>query len=179
MHWVTENPWPLVVLLCGAAVCALILMGQHRWLAGILLFAGAGGVWWADILVVTPAEEVEVALQRMLDAFIDEDLTTIRSLISENSPDLVQTAEAGLDLVTLGPSFHLKNLQVETSGGGLTATASLRANGSAMLKRGSMQTHVATRWRTTWKREGGSWKLSGVIRLDPVTGQPVDPLSAR
>jgi len=178
MHWFTENPWPLVILLCGAAACGLILLEKFRFLISGGLVLSAVLIWYVETVIVTPAEQVEVELHRMLEAFVDRDLPAIEARISAASPDLVATAESGLKLVDLHPSFHLKDIRVESDSDGQTAVATLRANGTATLKRNNMFSHVATRWKTTWKREAGVWKLVDVRRLDVVSGQEIGVLSS-
>jgi ketosteroid isomerase-like protein len=178
MHWFTENPWPLVILLSGAAVCGLILLEKMRFLISGGFALAAIAVWCIESVVVTPGEQLEVELQRMLDAFIAEDLPGIEAQISPTSPQLRQTAQSGLKLVQLHSTFHLKDIQVVVQDDGETAIASLRANGTLTLRRNNMYRHVATRWKTTWKRESGSWRLTDVRRLDVVSGKEIGVLSS-
>lgn len=177
MHWFTENSWPLVILLGGAALCVLIIAPRRTLLISGLLLAAAAGIWCFEAAVVTPAEELEQEIHAMLEAFRNDDLAEIRSRISPAAPELVQTAESGLELVDLHASFHIRDLQIVADPDGERATAELRANGQVTVRRQNMSRHVATRWRTVWEREAGHWRLTRAVRLNVVTGEEIGPLS--
>jgi hypothetical protein len=178
MHWITENPWPLIVLLTGSAVTGLIILDKLRFTVSGALLVAAAAVWSVDAAVVTPSEQLQDQLQQMLLAFVDDDLPAIKSQISDTAPDLESVAESGLELVQLHSTFHIKDVRIETASSGTMAIATLRANGTATLRRNNMHRHVATRWKTTWKLESGAWKLADVKRLDVVTGEEIDMLTS-
>jgi hypothetical protein len=179
MSWLTENPWPLLLILAGTAVVALISGAPKGRSIGIVCLLAAAGVYFVESSVVTPAEEVEGQLQTMLEAFRERDQTTIDRLIVNESPKLRETAARGLEMVTLTKDFHIKDLEVVLRADGATADAHLRANGSLTVNSNDMLTRVFTRWQTVWKHIGTEWKLTEVRRLDPVNGQEVGILDAR
>ena len=179
MSWFTENPWPLLLILAGTAVVALISgTPKGRSVAVVCLLATAG-LYVLESAVVTPGEEVEGQLQTMLDAFQNRSQDAINRCIADESPSLLQTAAQGLEMVTLTKDFHIKDLEVTVRDDGRTADAHLRANGTLKLNRSDMISRVFTRWQTVWKQEGSEWKLVEVGRLDPVTGQEMGILDAR
>ncbi len=179
MSWLSENPWPLLLLLLGTAVIALISgASKGRSTCGICLLAAAG-LYVFESAVVTPSEEVEVQLQIMLVAFQEHNQDVINSCIDDKSPKLRETAAEGLNMVTLTKDFHIKDLEMTVEANGQTAKAELRANGTLKVNQSDMITRVFSRWKTIWKRVGSQWKLAEVIRLNPVNGQEMGILETR
>ncbi|HQX53797.1 MAG TPA: hypothetical protein PLR25_28035 [Planctomycetaceae bacterium] len=179
MSWLTENPWPLLLILVGTAVVAMISGAPKGRSVAIACVLAAVGLYVLESAVVTPAEQVEGQLQTMLDGFRDRNQASIDACIADESPGLKETAQKGLDLVTLTKDFHIKDLEVKLREDNQTADAHLRANGTLKLNRSDMVTRVFTRWQTVWKLEGGDWKLVEVRRLDPVNGQEIGILDKR
>ena len=170
MSWFTENPWPPIMLLVGAAAFLLILgQSKARAASGVLILL-AVGVYFLEGFIVTPAEHVELSLQKIHRAFLDDDLTTINSLIAEESAHLRETAKKGLDMVDLDDGFHLQDVVVTVADDNKSAEVHLRANGTVRLRDNSVTTHVPTRWSTSWVDHNGNWQLTEVQRLDPMTG---------
>ncbi len=178
MSWLTENPWPLLMLLCSAAAICLILRLQRSWqLAGLLLLAAAG-VYFAEQSIVTGREQLELRLDGLRLAFVSDDLQQIQAFLSPNAPELLQTAESGLKLVRVTGGVHLKEVEVQVQQNGQQATVQFRANGPVLLREPQQSLHIATRWKTTWEWTAGEWLLQDVQRLDPLSGQPIGILSA-
>ena len=69
MSWFTENPWPLLLILGGAAVVAMISGAPKGRSVSIVCLLAAVGLYFVESNVVTPAEEVESQLQTMLKRF--------------------------------------------------------------------------------------------------------------
>jgi hypothetical protein len=179
MSWLTENPWPLLLLLAGTAVVALILGVPKGRSVSIVCVLAAVGLYLVEMSIVTPAEEVEAQLQTMLEAFRERNQDSIARAIADEAPKLRETAAQGLELVTLTNDFHIKDLEVTLRSDGLTADAHLRANGTLIVNQGDAAARVFTRWQTVWKHIGGDWKLVEVKRLDPVNSQEIGILDAR
>ena len=179
MSWFTENPWPLLLILAGTALVALILgLSKSRSVAVVCLLAAAG-LYVLESAVVTPGERVEGQLQAMLDGFRDRDQHAIDRCIADASPRLRETAAQGLEMVTLTKDFHIKDLEIKVREDGQTADAHLRANGTLKINHSDMISRVFTRWQTVWKHIDNEWKLAEVRRLDPVNGQEMGILDAR
>lgn len=179
MSWLTENPWPLLLILGGVAAVALISGVPKGRSVSIVCLLIALGLYFVESAVVTPAEEVELQLQTMLDSFRERDQTAIDACIAEESAGLREIAARGLDMVSLTKDFHIKDLKVSVRDDGQTADAHLRANGTLRLRQGDITTHMFTRWQTVWKHSASGWKLAEVTRLDPVNGQEMGLLDAR
>ena len=179
MSWLTENPWPLLLLFAGTAVIALISGAPKGRSVFVVCLLAVVGLYLTEAAIVTPGELVEDQLQIMLDAFRDRNQDAINDCIADESPKLRETAAEGLNLVTLTKDFHIKDLEVTVRADGQTADAHLRANGTLKVNHGDMFSHVFTRWQTVWKHVGSEWKLVEVRRLDPVNGQEMGILDAR
>lgn len=179
MFWFTENPWPLLLILGGAAVVAMISGAPKGRSVSIVCLLAAAGLYFVESAVVTPSEEVESQLQTMLEAFRSRDQATIDRCIADESAGLRATAAQGLEKVSLTKDFHMKDLEVTVRDDGQTADAHLRANGTLKVTHGDMVARVFTRWQTVWKFMGSEWKLVEVKRLDPVNGQEIGVLEAR
>ena len=179
MSWLTENPWPLLLLFAGTAVIALISGAPKGRSVSVVCLLAVVGLYLTEAAIVTPGELVEDQLQIMLDAFRDRNQDAINDCIADESPKLRETAAEGLKLVTLTKDFHIKDLEVTVRADGQTADAHLRANGTLKVNHGDMFSHVFTRWQTVWKHVGSEWKLVEVRRLDPVNGQEMGILDAR
>jgi len=173
MTWITENPWPLMLLLGGVAAVMLIL-GQSRGRSiALACVALAVGLYFLESAIETPGEQVEQSLQDLLQGFISEDLAGINRHIADEAAELKETAKQGLELVQVHDGFHLKDVVVSVGEDGQSAEAELRANGSLTVRQANTPYHAATRWRTKWKREGDIWKLTEVRRLNPLTGDEI------
>jgi hypothetical protein len=176
MSWITENSWPLVLILGGIAAVLLILGESRMRTAALLCAAAAVGLHFLENAIVTASEEVEMSLQEMLDGFKAADLQVIEERISATSPSLKDTAAKGLALVSLSDDFHMKDIVITVDSNEQAATVELRANGGMILKQSDTPVRAATRWNTRWILESGSWKLAEVQRLNPVTGDEIGVL---
>ncbi|MDA1232391.1 MAG: hypothetical protein O2856_16585 [Planctomycetota bacterium] len=179
MSWLTENPWPLLLILAGTAVIALISGVPKGQSVSIVCLLVAVGLYFIESSIVTPAEEVESQLQTMLDSFRERDQNAIDACIAEESKGLCEIAARGLEMVSLTKDFHIKDLKVTVRDDGQTADAHLRANGTLRVMQADMITRVFTRWQTVWKHGASGWKLVEVTRLDPVNGQEMGVLDTR
>jgi len=179
MSWITENPWPLILILGGVAAVLLILGDSKGRSMALACVAAAVGLYFLESAIVTPGEQVEQSLQSMLEGFIEEDADRINAQIADEAPELKEQARQGLELVQIHKGFHLKEIVVTVSEDGQAAEAELRANGSLTVRQAQTPYHAATRWRTHWKRQGDSWKLTEVHRLNPVTGDEIGVLERR
>ncbi|MFN9720495.1 MAG: hypothetical protein ACK58L_17490 [Planctomycetota bacterium] len=178
MYWLTDNPWPLILLLSGT--CILLLVSGHSKARGIaVVFAVlAAGVYFLERSMISAAEQVEQRLEAMHQAFHAEDLTTINAMIADEASHLRETAKRGLELVDLDSGFHLQDVVVTLADDGRSADVELRGNGTVQINSQNMASHIATRWKTKWILQSGAWKLSEAHRLDPMTGKEIGVLDA-
>lgn len=180
MSWITENPWPLILIFCALALGAVLSGINKGRLVAVLCVLAAVGVYLLEQSLMSPGEYVQAEIQQMLDHFKQQDTEAIAAQISSQAPDLAEVARRGLDLVELSDSFHIKNAVVTVDEDGQQAEALVRANGNLILKKhGGGSRYIPTYWNMTWQQEAGAWKLSKVIRLNPANGQEIGILSAQ
>ncbi|MEZ6062633.1 MAG: nuclear transport factor 2 family protein [Planctomycetaceae bacterium] len=170
MSYLTDNPWPLIIVLTGAAVISLFIAPGRGKPIALMCLAGAVLVWFVEGAITSPAELIEAQAGGILEGFKSRDLDAISARISDDSPELVETARQGLELVDLQSDFEIRNVEV-TSLDDTSATVKIRANGTGKLRGGGYSQRVPTYWSTDWKKQNGEWQLSGVRRLDVVTGK--------
>lgn len=176
MSWITENPWPLVLILGGITIVMLILGDSKGRIIALMFALIAVAVYFLESAIVTPGEKIEAQLAGLLQSFIAEDLNAINAQIDDEAPELKDTAKKGLELVNLDKSFHMQDIVITVADDEQTAIAELRANGSMTVVQANMPYHAATRWRTHWKLKRDQWKLSDVQRLNIVTGEEMGTL---
>jgi hypothetical protein len=178
MSYLNDNPVPLLLLLAAAAFVAFLSgSSKGRSIAGLCVLLGVG-LFFLERYLISPAEEVELQLETMLQHFKDRDLDAIASQISADRQNLTAIARNGLELVDIDDSFHIKSVDVTFGEAGKNATAMIRANGTVTHKHGGGGGHVPTFWKTVWKPEGGQWKMNAVTRLNPANGAEIEHLSA-
>ena len=179
MSWITENPWPLIMILSGVAAVLLILAESRTRMLAVAFSGMAVGLYFLEAWIVTPSELVEGRLESLLDNFKSENLSAIGEHIDDGSPKLRETAEQGLKLVILDKGFHMQDLKIAVSDDGQSADAELRANGTMTVRQASTPYHASTRWKTRWVNHGNTWKLAEVQRLNPITGEELGILEAQ
>ena len=171
MYYLTDNPWPVVIVLGGLAVAAVVTGHSLMRKLGLVLAVAAGFVYLAAACVESAREQIEISANKVLDGFQAEDLTAISASISKQSPELNETASRGLKLVRIEDDFHVQSVELiaETD---TEIIVRIRANGNITQRSHSMTQRTAEFWETTWVQESGTWKLSKATRLNPLNGQP-------
>jgi hypothetical protein len=65
MTWITENPWPGIMILSGlAAFCLIIRASASHWIA-FLCLGLAAGLYVLEGSIVTPSEQIVVGLEEL------------------------------------------------------------------------------------------------------------------
>lgn len=173
MYYLTDNPWPLVILLAAVAVAGFVMgQGLLRKL-GLACAVAAGIVYVVSEVIVTPREEVAAAADSILAGFQKNDVDGIALHISSQSPELRGTAEKGLSLVEILQDFHIRSIQLKSESFD-EIVVRIRANGSIRDRQHGVTQHVPEFWETTWIQESDAWKLAVATRLHPLSGEPRD-----
>jgi hypothetical protein len=179
MRWIAEDPWPGIILLAGVAGLCLILRARaSHWIVPVCLGL-AGGLYVLEQSIVTSSEQIQEGLESLRLGFVNESQEEINRWISEDSPELRQSAMDGLKLVSVSRGFHLQNVEVQLEEGEQRAVVELRGNGIVTIRPNDMPQHASTRWKTTWVLKSDRWQLVEVRRLNPVTGDEIGVLSAQ
>ncbi|GAB5443147.1 MAG: hypothetical protein Fues2KO_34960 [Fuerstiella sp.] len=180
MSWITDNPWPLVLIFVAGAVLSLLIGFSRSRTVALLCVLAAVGVYLLEQSIISPSERVQAQVEQMLQHFKARDADAIAAMISDDAEELADVARQGLDLVEVSDSFHIKSAVVTVDDSEQTAEALVRANGNLqLLKHGGGSRYVPTYWNMTWRKTNDAWKLAQVIRLNPANGQEIGILSAQ
>lgn len=171
MYYLTDNPWPAVIVLGGLAIAAFVVGSSGMRKLAMAFALSAGLVYIVAEIVVSTTEEIGVSAQEILEGFQHEDLEQIKSHISSKSPELIGTAEQALQLVTIDDDFHIRSVSLKSEAAN-EVVVRIRANGHVTAHGHSMTQHVPEYWETTWVQEEGMWKLRDATRLHPMSGEP-------
>ncbi|QDT38281.1 hypothetical protein [Stratiformator vulcanicus] len=179
--WLIEDPYPPVIALAiGAVVCAVIGKQRQNLLllvgAGVLL-ASIGLVFVIDLLVVTEAEIVADRVMELKDAVENDDVDRVLSFLGENLEAERLQIYAAMGAFRLVPPIRLTDVDVEMKLNDSYALSFFRANGTVRAKQGGFESRIATRWKLSWRKVAGEWKVNEVQRLDPMNGEPINILS--
>jgi len=178
MTWITENPWPGVVI-CGAIATFFLMQalrgGKVRtWgLAGLFIVA-AFGIYIVEQSIVTPAEEIEVRVHDLLAASKSGDIESVLNFISNNNLLLKTAIGSGLAIVDIHDDVRVSDLNVKMVANDSRGISHFRANGTISIRNASYERHVATRWELTWQKEGDQWRIVSIQRLNPITGEEIE-----
>lgn len=177
--WLTENPWPpAIILLVVAVVFGLLWRSQGRTpllavAVGCLLLIPI--VFLVENAIVTPAEVVEQKIYAVRDAVVREDIQTTLGFLSATAVREKALVAAALAAGRVQPDARITDVSIEVQGDGTVATSHFRANGvftgNGLLLSGDHR--FTTRWRVSWRKEDGEWKIFALDRLNPITGESI------
>lgn len=177
--WLTETPWPpAIVLLVAAVVLGLVWRRNGRMLflalaVGCLLIIPI--VFLVEAAIVTPAEEVEQQIYAVRDAVIRDDIKATVAFLSTTAVQEKLIVASAMAVGRVQPDARITDVTVDVKGDGTVATSHFRANGiftgDGVVLSGDHR--FATRWRASWRKEGGEWKIFALERLNPITGEPI------
>jgi hypothetical protein len=181
--WLTENPWPPAIILLVAAVLAGILWSNTRKKAFLAIAAACliaiPIVFVVERSIITPAEVVERQIELLRDAVVSDDVEATLSFFSKSARFERGAIAAGMALVRIEPNVDITDLDVDVRANDTVAVSHFRANGT-FVGRGPLaggEQHIPTRWRVSWRKEAGEWKIFSVERLNPITGEKINILS--
>lgn len=183
--WLTDNPWPPIVILgMGAVVCAAAWYPRKNakfLVAAAALCLAAVGVYFVEGMILTEEEQVEAQVLGVTDAFRRQDLEGTLAFFSpraEAERSLVRQAEAVIDEVH---SLRITDMSVELLAENTRAKSHFRANGEVSVSAAGLshRNRFTTRWRLTWQKEADQWKVIEVHRLHPIRGDEIGPLDAK
>ncbi|MCA8993445.1 MAG: hypothetical protein KDA88_15760 [Planctomycetaceae bacterium] len=176
--WFAETAWPTLIVL--ATVAAIFV---SRWMANRrAIWLGAAGffvalmplVWWLEIQIVTPREQVEQSILDITSAFQQKDSEETLKHISPGAPHIKILAAGALKLVDVSDDMRVSDIQIELTNEDSIAKAKFRVNARVGLLGQTEKQHQPTRWDATWRKEGEEWLLFKITELDPITGEPLD-----
>jgi len=183
--WFTETPWPPAIALLVGAVLAGIVWSRTRKSAfvalGAVFLIAIPLVFVIERAIVTPAEQVEQRIEALRSAVVRDDVEATLGFFSKSAALERAAIASGMTLVRVEPDVDVTDLDIEVTANDTVAVSHFRANGT-FVGRGpflSGDHHIPTRWRASWRKEAGEWKIFAVERLDPIKGDRINILSGR
>jgi hypothetical protein len=182
--WLTEDPWPpAVTLLITAAILAIVWSRNGR-----VLFLGIaaacvvliGVAFLVEGAVVTPAEEVEAEVYAVRDAVVGDDIEGTLAFLSGTAIRERALIAAAMAVGRVQPGARITDMTVNVTAGDTLAVSHFRANG-VFTGDGPViggDHRFATRWRISWRKEAGEWKIFALDRLNPINGDTISLMSA-
>jgi len=181
--WLTETPWPpAIILLVAVVVLGLTWQRTGRMLflalaAGSLLLIPV--VFAVERALVTPAEEVEIQIIAVRDAVIRDDIPATLDFFTPTAVREKALVAAAMAAGHVQPDVRITDTDIEVKANDTVALSHFRANGtftgSGLVIAGDHR--FATRWRVSWRKEAGEWKITALERLNPITGEPIGLMS--
>ncbi len=179
--WFTENPWP-PALICGVlAAVALTVWFQRQQSKWLLMAAGAilaaVAVWYIEKQIITEREQVELQVIDLVKSFEAGDEERVLNHFSPQAVLWRGQVLVALKLVKV-KNLDVKDMSVQLVSKDTEAISHFRANGTVMMA-GMEGGHQPSRWKLTWRKEKGDWKIIDVIRLNPLKDEPMGVLDSR
>ncbi len=166
MTWLTENPAPIFwTALAAEAVLVVALYQTQRavYLLGMLgvLLVG-GGLLLAEHLIVTKREQVELALDEIATALVNDDRAGVIERIDPASASARNRADAALRIFKVSTAKIGSDLTITLNQ--LTSPPSAKASFTGRLdlqqRRSGYEQTAVRRFTLVFVREGERWYLA-------------------
>lgn len=180
MSWITENPFPLLLIFGLLALALFAAWGNSKkpgyFFTGVGMMALAIVALLTEQVIVTPGEEVEARTSQLCREFQRKD-PHIFTMISAQSPELKTLIETGFKVVQVSDDLHIDHMETRTIESGNRVVIRFRIRATMTIEHlGNVGSRTGL-FELVWVREAGDWKLLRVNRLNPVTNDPIEVLS--
>lgn len=179
--WFTETAIPPIAICSVIAVILFIqwyLKRQSKYLVGMALaLVMMVGSYLIELSIITPRERVEADLYGLANAFQNKQVDATMDYISPRAVPLQMLVMLALNTVTIDGELRITDVQTEMLADNSLAKTHFRANGAATYK--GISGRSPTRWELTWQKMGDAWKVTEARRLNPITGEELQPLAVR
>jgi hypothetical protein len=179
--WFTETAWPPIMILAtaaGAGLAMFLSTQRIKYLAMLAPLLALGPVIYAyEQKIVTERERVEQAVSGVAAAFERHDQPATLNYFSAHAIELRAMAAVAMRLVQASGPLNVTDVSVTMSNRDSRAISHFRVNGPLKTPEFGDVGHRASRWELAWQKEGGDWRIVRVQRLDPISGQEMDPLT--
>ncbi|MCA9014244.1 MAG: hypothetical protein KDA77_02825 [Planctomycetaceae bacterium] len=179
--WITETAIPPMIVCSIIAAILFVqwyLRRQTKYLVGVIVMAGLTlGFYVLELNIITAREQVEADLYGLTNAFQNKEVDATLNYISPRADGLRLLVQTALNLVTIDGDLRITDVQTELRSEDSIATTHFRANGTATF--GSYSGRHPTRWELTWQKMGGEWKVTKARRLNPITGEELQPMALK
>lgn len=185
MNWFTENPWP-PALICVAAAGIAVGWAQSRSEArdrklgfggALVAILAALGIFPLERSIVTDRERIEGEVRQLVADFTAQNEEATLAHFSPGAVEWRKQVQLALKLVKV-QGIDVKDLSVKLFGQGTGATSLFRANGRVTFS-GMDAGHQPSRWKLTWQKEQGEWRIVDVVRLNPLKDEELGILENR
>lgn len=179
--WFTENAWPPMLILVGLALAAgyqWMATQKKPWIIGAI--AGlvlAVGCFYLEQWIVTDREQVKQQVVGIVEAFERGESEKVLNYFSPQAKGLRTMATLALASVKL-KGMDVKDVSIELVSQGSEAISVFRANGNVTFG-GTDVGHQPSRWKITWRREKGEWRIVEVVRLNPLKDEAMEIMERR
>ncbi len=181
MWLVTENPWPLILVLSVVAVGTLAAWYARRdsrlliATVGVILLAVA--TWEIERRVVTERERLAAEVLELRDAVQQKNLARVFAFFSNSDPKLKILATAGLALVEFEDAIRVTALETKITSNDSRGETRFRANVSLKVAGYGSLGRRPTLWSLGWRKEAGEWRIVKVRRFHPLSRKEMPPLA--
>lgn len=191
-RWLFENPWPLVIGLCAAAVVIFFISNARAGAArgvqlAMVLIALAAGSVLSSFLVTTERERLITQTERLIAATATADTPELAPMLASDVSLTVLDRPFSADkdgilgLVTRYMGGQIRVKEHSTSGASAHVTRS--GNGQSLIRvrvvadaAGFSDTPNRSWWRITWRKNAeGEWTAVHIegLQIDMVKGSMI------
>ncbi|MEX0725500.1 MAG: hypothetical protein WEB58_18425 [Planctomycetaceae bacterium] len=173
----SETSWPGIVL-CGLVALSCLLAYGSNQRRKFLYFALASVaisplfVLW-DQFVESESEKIEAAVVAMANDFRHGDVEGVIKWVNPAELKLKGLVYTAAEMVTVTSDVRITALEVKMAAGNNEATSDFRANADLDVIGFGDVGRQPTRWLLTWRKENNDWRIVGIERKNPLTGEPM------
>ena len=176
--WFTETSLP-PILIFGAVACAAFAVWVNRQktrylVAAVVCLGLCGATYALERVIVTEREVVEGRVHSLCDGFRQKNWDTLGDHFSVREQQLREAAYAAMRMVTIQGNVRVSDVRATLAAQDTRAVTHFRANAMISVEGFGQVGWRASRWNITWQKEGGSWRIIDVKRLNPINGEPMD-----
>lgn len=171
----TENPWPLIMVIIaleGIFLCMFYIQ-QKLWILSLILGSAlmACTAFLCDYLVITPREEVEMAVDEGLASLESNNAQRIYALLAPNHTILTRSRiREGLQLVRI-TSVRANSLKITVNE--LVSPPTARADFYGVIRykprtSAALGDYYSARMSVFYEKQGNKWLVTGHEERSPL-----------
>lgn len=172
--WFTETAWPPILVGCviaGLFVAAWYSSRRALPLIGALVvLALCVGIYVAERTIITEAEKIEQAVVDLTHAFRQKEVERTKGFFSPRYEEGRELVTRVIHFVDVEDDLSIASLNVRMLASNSRAESDFYANATVGTTTTGNLGRQSSRWKLTWQREGGEWKIIQVRRLNPING---------
>lgn len=174
--WLTENPWPPILIAGVLALIFLAVWNSSRRSLFLLLSLACGascvGIYFLERAIVTEGERLQQRVVQLCEDFRDKK-PVVLDYVSDSKPALKLLFGTALATVSIR-DLRLSDFQTNVTNENSRATVHFRANATITVAGYGDVGYQPARLILTFQREKGEWKIIDVERLNPLNGKRME-----